>query len=226
MVERLTEPIGRMQGHPGLADDRLIVGRVALLVIDMQHDFMDADAACYNIGAEKTIPPTAELLAAFRDVGLPIIFTREMHRPGRVDAGLEADPAYNVPIHTEEGTRGAEIIPPLAPLPGELVVDKRRYSCFLGTELELLLKIERVDTLVICGVSSDVCVHWTAGEAFQRDFHVRVVEDGTAGTSLIDHEASLLILRNLCSGGRAVLSTDILNALKAIMPPALETVER
>ena len=95
MVERLTEPIGRMQGHLGLADDRLIVGRVALLVIDMQHDFMDADAACYNIGAEKTIPPTAELLAAFRDVGLPVIFTREMHRPGRVDAGLEADPALD-----------------------------------------------------------------------------------------------------------------------------------
>ncbi len=204
---------GRFEGLPLLPDERLIPGRPLLLVIDMQYDFMEKAAPCYNLGAEATVEPTARLIDTFRSERLPIIFTREVHRPGRVDAGLESDPNYQTPSHTVEGTRGCEIVEPLAPLPGELIVDKRRYSCFLGTELELLLRLDPVDTLVICGVSSDICVHWTSGEAFQRDYHVRVVEDCTAGTSTADHEASLLILRNLCSGGRAILSADILGAL-------------
>jgi nicotinamidase-related amidase len=204
---------GRFEQLPLLPDDRLLPGRPLLLVIDMQYDFMERTAPCYNLGAEHTVEPTARLIDAFRQQGLPIIFTREVHRPGRVDAGLEADPHYGTPAHTVEGTRGVEIVAPLAPLPGELVVDKRRYNCFLGTELELLLRLDPVDTLVIVGVSSDICVHWTAGEAFQRDYHVRVVEDCTAGTSLADHEASLLILRNLCSGGRTVTSDDVLGVV-------------
>jgi biuret amidohydrolase len=206
---------GRSAGLPPLPGDVMLVGSPCLLIIDMQHDFMDTTGSCYNIGAENTIAPTAELIAAFRSSGLPVIFTREVHRPDLVDAGLEADPNYHVPAHTVVDTLGVEIIEPLAPRSTEFVVDKRRYSCFLGTELDLLLKRFRTDTLVICGVSSDVCVHWTAGEAFQRDFHVRVVEDCTAGTSLDDHDASMLILRNLCSGGTRVLSDDILHALAA-----------
>jgi nicotinamidase-related amidase len=204
---------GRFDHLPLLPDSRLLPGRPLLLVIDMQYDFMEPSAPCYNIGAEATVEPTARLIDAFRRDRLPIIFTREAHRPGRVDAGLESDPDYQTPAHTVEGTRGFEIVEALRPAPGELVVDKRRYSCFLGTELELLLHLDPVDTLVICGVSSDICVHWTSGEAFQRDYHVRVVEDCTAGTSLADHDASLLILRNLCSGGRAITSDNILQSL-------------
>lgn len=206
---------GRMEGFPLLPDDQLIVGSPALLVIDMQHDFMDRTASCYNIGAENTIEPTRTLLAEFRALGLPVIFTREMHRPGRIDAGIEADPNYGIPAHTVEGSLGAEIIEELAPLPHEWVVDKRRYNCFLGTELELLLKNMHIDTLVICGVSSDMCVHWTAGEAFQRDFHVRIAEDCVAGMSLLDHDASLLLLRNLCSGGRALDAATLVEALRS-----------
>jgi nicotinamidase-related amidase len=196
-----------------MPDDVMLVGSTCLLIIDMQHDFMDTTGSCYNIGAEHTIAPTAELIASFRAAGLPVIFTREVHRPQLADAGLEAFPSYHVPVHTVVDTMGVEIIDELAPLPGEMVVDKRRYSCFLGTELDLLLKKDQIDTIVICGVSSDVCVHWTAGEAWQRDFHVRVVEDCTAGTSLEDHDASMLILRNLCSGGRKIVSNDILQAV-------------
>jgi nicotinamidase-related amidase len=71
-----------------------------------------------------------------------------------------------------------------------------------------------VDTLIVSGVSSDVCVHWTVGEAFQRDFHVRVLEDCVAGTSLEDHEASLLIMRNLVSVGERFASADLIAALE------------
>jgi nicotinamidase-related amidase len=200
-----------------LPDDRILRGKPALVVIDVQHDFMDPGAPCYNVGAELTIAPMKGLIEAFRAHGLPIIFTREAHRPGGMDAGLEADPDYGVPWHTVEGTIGFEIIEPLAPLPGEVIVDKRRYNCFLGTELEFLLTRYQVETLIICGVSSDICVHWTAGEAFQRDFHVRVVEDCTAGMSVAKHEASLLVLRDLCSAGRAIRSDDVVAAVEAMV---------
>ena len=205
-----------MEGFAPLPDERIIVGKPVLLIIDMQHDFMDLDAPCYNLGAELTVAPTARLIEMFRRLGLPVIFTREAHRPGRVDAGIEADPDYHIPVHTVEDTYGYEIVEALAPESGELIVDKRRYNCFLGTELELLLRTAAIDTIVICGVSSDMCVHWTAGEAFQRDFHTRVVEDCTAGMGQADHEASLLMLRNLCSGGRAITSDDIVDALEAV----------
>ena len=117
--------------------------------------------------------------------------------------------------HTIEGTPGIEIVEELAPGPEDLVVKKRRYNCFLGTELELLLKQLAVDTLLVTGVSSDVCVHWTVGEAFQRDFHVRVLEDCVAGNSVELNEASLLIMRSLVSAEQAFTSADLLGALGA-----------
>ena len=202
-----------MENNVRLPEERLLVGKPLLLVIDVQHDFMDLDAPCYNLGAESTIAPIARLIERFRESRLPIIFTRERHRADRLDAGLESDPFYNTPPHTIENTTGFEIIDELAPLEDEIVIDKRRYSSFLDTELERMLHLLAVETIVICGVSSDVCVHWTAGDAFQRDYHVRVVEDCTAGLHPADHAASLLVLRNLCSGGRLILSDDIVGAL-------------
>jgi nicotinamidase-related amidase len=198
----------------------LLVGRGALLVIDMQHDFVDLEAGCYNVGAEDTIAPTAAAIAAMRRAGLPVVWTMEAHRASGIDGGLENSADCVFAPHTVEGTRGIEIVPDLAPGPDDLVVRKRRYNCFLGTELDLLLKALRVDTLVVTGVSSDVCVHWTVGEAFQRDFHVRVLEDCVAGTTREDHEASLLIMRNLVSAGQRFVSADLTAALAAARRPA------
>jgi nicotinamidase-related amidase len=192
----------------------LIAGRAALLVIDMQHDFMEPGASCYNVGAEDTVAATAGAIAAMREAGLPVIWTMEAHRPGGIDGGLENSPDCSFAAHTVEGTRGIEIVDELAPGPEDLVVRKRRYNCFLGTELDLLLKALAIDTLLVVGVSSDVCVHWTVGEAFQRDFHVRVLEDCVAGTSVSDHEASLQIMRNLVTAGQRFTSADLAATLR------------
>jgi nicotinamidase-related amidase len=191
----------------------VFIGRPALLVIDMQHDFMDPGAGCYNVGAEHTVAPTRTVIDAMRAASLPVIWTIEAHRPGGLDTGLESGPDCTFAPHTVEGTRGIEIVPELAPGPDDLLVRKRRYSCFLGTELELLLKALAVDTLLITGVSSDICVHWTTGDAFQRDYHVRVLEDCVAGTSEAAHEASLLIMRELVSAGSKFSSRDVVAAL-------------
>jgi len=83
----------------------------------------------------------------------------------------------------------------------------------LGTELELLLRNLDVQTLLVTGVDSNVCVLWTVGEGFQRDYHVRVIEDCVAGTSTEEHEAALLIMRSLTTS-RPVLSSEVVDALE------------
>jgi nicotinamidase-related amidase len=205
----------------------LIVGRPALLVIDMQHDFLDEGVPLEAVGGRDIIPAVAATVAAAREASVPVIYTQEAHRPGRVDSGREADPGMGkdyypdgsderpLPEHCVEGTRGIEIVSELACAPGDLRVLKRRYSCFLGTDLDLLLRGLCVETLLVTGVDSNVCVLWTVGEGFQRDYHVRVLEDCVAGTSPDEHAAALLVMRALTMG-RPVHSSEVIAALRVL----------
>lgn len=201
----------------------LLTGRPALLVVDMQHDFLDPDAPCYAPGSESIIPRVARVIEAARASSIPVIFTQEAHRPGRIDSGRELDPGTGasypgadetspVPEHCVEGTSGIEIIEELDPRPDDPRIPKRRYSCFLGTDLELLLRNLEVDTLLVAGVDSNVCVLWTVGDAFQRDYHVRVISDCVAGTSAEEHQAALLVMGQLVGG--LVTSDDVVEALE------------
>jgi biuret amidohydrolase len=213
----------------------LIVGKPALLVIDMQHDFIDPEAGCYAPGVEAIITKIGTVLSAARAAGIPIIFTQEAHRPGRVDSGRELDSGTGasypggsddspVPEHCVEGTRGIEIIDQLAPLAGEFRITKRRYSCFLGTDLELLLGNLGVETLLVTGVDSNVCVLWTVGEAFQRDYYVRVIEDCVAGSSDEEHQAAVMIMRALTMGKQKVESAHVVTALEELPASGSERV--
>lgn len=154
---------------------RVIVGKPALLVIDMQQDWFDLDPTLKSENP-NLIPNTRKLLEAARSAKIPVIHTKECHRPGKVDMGVHE---LGHPMHCVEGTRGIEIIDELAPISGEYVVFKRRWNSFLGTDLEILLKNLKVETLIISGIVADFCVLFTAGEAHQRDYHVRLVEDCT-----------------------------------------------
>jgi nicotinamidase-related amidase len=204
----------------------LIVGRPALLLIDMQHDFIDAESGCYAKGAERVVPTVASLAAICRAVGVPVIHTRELHRPGGVDSGRELDSGPGtltagpgepaVPWHTIRGTKGAEIVPELTPVAGDHIVDKARFSCFLGTDLDFLLGGLEISTLFVAGVCTDVCVLWTVGDAFQRDYYVRVIEDCTAGSAVDRHEAALLIMRSFTHDGHVVASAEVIEAMRAL----------
>lgn len=198
----------------------VLAGNAALLVIDMQHDFLDEGSPLAVVGGTSIIPVIAGVVDAARAAGVPVIFSQEMHRAGGVDRGRENDagvgtsygaPQGAVPPHCVEGTRGAEIVDGVGLVPGDLKIVKRRYSCFLGTELEFLLTELEVQTLLVAGIITNCCVLWTVGDAFQRDYHVRVIEDCTAASSLEEHEAALLIMRNLTMG-RPILSTEVIGA--------------
>lgn len=178
--------------------NNLIVGNAALLIIDMQHDFLDADAPVWCPAGRQIIPAIQRLATAARQAGLPVIYTQEIHRPSQVDFGRELDGAEG--LHCVDGTHGAQIVPELTPHQSDSLVRKPRYSAFLGTDLPYLLNgvgVRPGDTLIVTGVATDVCIHYTCADAHQRDYRIRVPVDCVAGTSPEAHTAALRAIKYL-----------------------------
>lgn len=164
----------------------------ALLVIDMQADFIEAGAPIECPGGREIIPRLKELISFMRAQNIPVIYTQEKHRPEKVDFGMELE--REEPEHCLEQTKGVEFIDELRPEQGDFIVAKRRYSGFYLTDLEILLKGLKRSTLIITGVATNVCVYATALDAQQRDYRVVVISDCVAGT---DRELHRAFLRNI-----------------------------
>lgn len=185
------------------------MAKPALLVIDMQHDFVDRTGPVPCRGASSVVPKIMRLVEKSHETGIPVIYTKELHRANKVDLGRELD--GDCPLHCVEGTRGAEIVEDLKPREKDYVLGKRRYSCFLGTDLLILLKGLDVDALYLTGVATDVCVYLTAMDAHQLDYKVRIVEDCVAGTSKAAHKAALAAVERLQKGSVIRSSTALQN---------------
>ena len=184
----------------------MIKGKAALLVIDMQYDFLDKDAPVHCIGGMAMVPKVRKLIDSCKAAGIPVIFTQEVHRPSGIDMGRELD--GNEPDHCLIGSRGVQIHDDLTPAADDYLVPKARYDAFLGTDLPFLLNglgVNAGDTVIVCGVASDVCVHYTSAGAHQRDYHIKVVEDCCAGASLEAHEAAMQQVDYLQHGARITL---------------------
>jgi biuret amidohydrolase len=193
----------------------MIIGKAALMVIDVQHDFIDDDAPVHCVGGKEMLPRIQQLIEACRKAKIPVVYTQEVHRASHVDMGRELD--GNEPDHCIVGTRGVQIMEAIAPGADDILITKPRYNAFLGTDLEFVLNGLGVlphDTLILCGDATNVCVHYTGAEAHQRDYRIKVVEDCCAGSSLEEHEAALTQLNYLQNGCRVKL-VDILKDLQA-----------
>ncbi|HLJ58310.1 MAG TPA: isochorismatase family cysteine hydrolase [bacterium] len=155
----------------------------ALLIVDMQNDFVDPQGRLYVPGAQNTVPVIAGLLATARAHEMSVIYTQDWHEPDDPEAALWGP-------HAEAGTWGAEIVPALAPRAGELVVRKVRYDGFYGTPLEHELHRRRIDTLIVVGTVSNICVLHTAGSAALRWFRVIVPVDAVSALTEFDQHAT------------------------------------
>lgn len=152
--------------------------RPALVVVDMQWDFVDpaSPSTCAPIAVDR-LPAIRRLLEASRRAGIPVFFSQGLVAPDLADVGLWKGLAHRTGQCQIEGTRGAEIVPELQPLPGEHVVGKRRPSVFFGTDFDIFLRGLRVDTLLVAGSSMSGCVRATVVDGFSLDYRMMVVRE-------------------------------------------------
>ena len=168
----------------------------ALLVIDIQQeDFKEMREENWNDPAWDCIRNAKRVLDVFRKKKLPVIQIKEVHRPNLVDFGRELDGSER--IHCIESSPDTDYAKLTYPIEGEYLISKRRYSAFFGTDLEILLKGLKVDTLYLIGGLTDVCIHYTAVDAHQNDYHIKVVTDAVAGSSEEAHRYALQAIRYL-----------------------------
>jgi nicotinamidase-related amidase len=196
----------------------LIVGRAALIVIDMQKgglEPLEVSGIPHMAGYQGRIDRVVTLAEACRRSSVPVIFFQEVHRRDLTDFGRELDGTESV--HCLEGDPGTELVDELQPQPGDYFIAKRRYSCFIGTDFDILLRGLGLQTLLLVGGLTDVCVHYTFADAHQRDYHVRVVEDCVGGSSLARHEAALDAMEYLQTGARRT-NAEVLSALGSMVP--------
>lgn len=205
----------------------------ALVVIDMQGDFCAEHGYMHRFGFDLTalrrpIAPIARLIAAFRANGYPVIHTRETFRadlsdvqPHRLWRGIDGQgvavgdegPAGR---HLIRGEACWEIIPELAPLPGEKIFDKAAYGAFGSTDIEPYLRANGIQQLVLTGLTSDCCVHTNVREALDRGFDCLTVSDATGACFESVHEAAIrLLIKKSGVFGAVSDSAAILEALNA-----------
>lgn len=203
----------------------LIVGNPVLVVVDMQEGGgLPADEMGIAVmpGNAERVAVAERLLAAARAADIPVVFFQEVHRPNGVDFGRELDGAEGV--HCVEGQRGTDLEPTLRPIldgsRNEFHLVKRRYSGFIGTEFDIVLRGVKADTLILVGGLTDVCVHYTFADAHQRDYYVRVVTDCVGGSSQYRHDAALDAMEYLQTG--ALRTSDEILAAFAERAPLLE----
>ena len=183
------------------ADRRLpaiTAARTALLVIDMQRDFLDARGYAAQAGVDVTrlrgtLAPVLALIAAARAAGVHIVYTREGHRPDLSDcppAKLARSRAAGAEIGTlgplgrllVRGEYGHDLVDELQPRAGEPVLDKPGYSAFHQTELDQILRGWHIDTVILCGVTTEVCVHTTLRAAIDHGLNCITVTDACAAS--------------------------------------------
>ena len=186
----------------------------SMIVVDMQNAFLNESGSVAMMGLDitylkETIGPVIRLVDVCHAVGIPVIFTRYVLRPDYTDAGLreERRPGACASASLVAGTWDADLDPRMEVRPTDYILDKTRYSSFYNTNLEVILRGLQVDTLIVCGVTTEICVESTIRDAYFRDFSILVPADAVAATDVDRHRGTL---RTIEYGFGTVTTTNVL----------------
>lgn len=199
---------------PGLCE-LVAPPRTALLVIDVQAHFDEPGSTPFAVGVPLVVERLARTVAAARAAGAICIFVRAVESE-RTNTPVWVSRHATKPERVGkylDGTPGAEFHPRLRPTSGDVTIVKHRYSSFLGTDLDRILRERRIRTLVIGGIATNVCVEMTAAEAFQREYWTIVLSDGTTTTSAEEQHAALRDVQR--NWGLVATSDDVITCWSA-----------
>ena len=172
--------------------------KIALIIIDMQNDFILPGSLAYVRNAEKTIPKIKEVLQFFREKNLPIFhIIREYFKDGSNVENFRVKDFKNGKSYVVKGTKGAEIVKELKPIDNEYVIVKPRFSAFMKTELDFILRRLNVKTLVVCGTQYPNCIRATVFDAVSYDYNVILLIDATSAQTEEIANANITDIKNI-----------------------------
>lgn len=186
----------------------------ALLIIDMQNDFVLDGKPLRVAGAHGLIPKIQAVRAEFQKRSLPVFHIVRVHRPDGSDVEIIRQDLFRKQPFAVAGTHGAAVIDELAPREGEYVMKKTRMSAFFRTELDLMLRTLQITTLVVCGIQTPNCIRTTVFDGIAYNYPVILVDDATGAASEEVHRANVRDMQNI--GVRILRACDVEAMLDSI----------
>ena len=183
------------------------MGKPALLIIDMQNDFVLEGKPLRVAGAQAVIPGIRSALSEFRKRSLPVFHVLRVHRPDGSDVEITRKELFARSPFAVEGTAGAAVIDELTPRTGEYLLAKTRMSAFIGTELDLMLRTLGVSALFVCGIQTPNCIRTTVFDGIAHNYPVVLIDDATGASSGEVHRANVRDMQNI--GVRIVKTAEI-----------------
>jgi nicotinamidase-related amidase len=171
--------------------------KAALLIIDMQNDFVLEGKPLKVAGARAVIPNIFTVLTEFRKRSLPVFHVLRVHRPDGSDVEIIRQELFRKQPFAVAGTPGSAVIDELAPQDGEIVLTKTRMSAFIGTELDLMLRTLGVRTVFVTGIQTPNCIRTTVFDAVAYNYPVVLVDDAVGASSEEVHQANVRDMRNI-----------------------------
>jgi len=177
-------PVVEAPEHPVEASVAVDPKTTALIVVDMQNDFVKPGGALVVPTAAQTIPAIQLLRALARSHGMAVFYTQDTHEPGDIEFPIWGQ-------HVLRGSWGWRIVDELAPEAGERVIEKLRYDGFFGTPLDHELRLKRIETVIVCGTVANICVLHTAGSAALRGYKVILPVDAISAITPFDLQTAI-----------------------------------